>query len=93
MPRAAVFVLSLMLTGLSYRLLVADGSLIHTWQLRAVVENTRLENEQLRARNAALEAEVADLKSGEAALEARARMSLGMVKKDETFYLIVHPRG
>ncbi len=93
MPRAAVFALSLMLTGLSYRLLIADGSLIHTYKLRAEVESAQQENEQLKARNAALEAEVADLKSGEAALEARARMSLGMVKKDETFYLIVEPRG
>ncbi len=93
MPRAAIFALSLMLTGLSYRLLIADGSLIHTWKLRTEVEKAQLRNEQLSARNAALEAEVADLKSGDAALEARARMSLGMVKKDETFYLIVEPHS
>ena len=93
MNRAVVFVLSLLLTGLSYRLLAADGSLLHTYRLHAEVENERQENERLKMRNAGLEAEVADLKSGEAALEARARSSLGMVKKDETFYLIVNPRG
>ena len=39
-------------------------------------------------RNAALDAEVRDLGSGKAAIEARARVGLGMVRRGETFYLI-----
>ena len=45
------------------------------------------EVEKLRARNAALQAEVDDLKSGTAAVEGRARSELGMILPGETFYL------
>ena len=44
--------------------------------------------------NAALEAEVKDLKQGMQAVEERARSELGMIKKGETFYQIVEqPAG
>ena len=46
-------------------------------------------NQQLRQRNAALDAEVRDLKNGTEAIEERARSSLGMVKRDEVFFQIV----
>ena len=44
---------------------------------------------RLRSRNQALEAEVADLKSGLDAIEERARSELGMIDNDETFYQFV----
>ena len=47
----------------------------------------------LKQRNAALAAEVEDLKSGEAAVEDRARSELGMIKPGETFYRVVEPQG
>ena len=43
---------------------------------------------RLAARNAALEAEVQDLKQGLAAAEERARTELGMIEAGETFYQI-----
>ena len=46
----------------------------------------------LQYRNDALAAEVEDLKSGEAAVEERARNELGMIKPGETFYRVVEPR-
>jgi len=36
-----------------------------------------------------LEAEVRDLKEGSEAVEERARMELGMIRKDEVFYQVV----
>ncbi len=45
----------------------------------------------LQQRNDALAAEVEDLKSGEAAVEERARSELGMIKPGETFYRVVEP--
>ena len=47
------------------------------------------DNAGLRQRNDALAAEVQDLKSGEAAVEERARSELGMIKPGETFYRVV----
>jgi cell division protein FtsB len=46
----------------------------------------------LKARNGALDAEVRDLKQGLEAIEERARLELGMIKKDEVFYQIVPAR-
>ena len=43
----------------------------------------------VRLRNQALEAEVADLKSGLDAIEERARTELGMIDENETFYQFV----
>jgi len=46
-------------------------------------------NQQLRDRNAALDAEVINLKQGLEAAEERARTDLGMIGKKETFYQVV----
>ena len=63
------------------------------WQAAGVLEASvvlqREDNARLRARNDALSAEVEDLKSGEAAVEERARAELGMVRQGETFYRVV----
>jgi cell division protein FtsB len=80
-----------MLTALQYRLWVADGGLAHTHRLANEARAQREENAQRVARNAALDAEIRDLKSGTAAIESRARMSLGMVHDGETFFLVVNP--
>jgi len=46
-------------------------------------------NDELAVRNRQLHAEVKDLKQGIEAIEERARHNLGMVKPNETFYLLV----
>ena len=66
-----------------------EGSLGEVWRLRQQVDAQQKENTQLRERNAALEAEVRDLKQGLDAIEERARNELGMVKEGERFYQIV----
>ena len=81
----------MLLTGLQYRLWVADGGLAHTHRLANAVRAQQDENAARVARNAALDAEIRDLKSGTAAIESRARTTLGMIKRDETFYLVVAP--
>lgn len=91
MLRAAIALCVLMLAALQWRLWVADGGVAHTHRLKAQVQAQREENEQLRVRNAARDAEVQDLNSGTAAIEARARTTLGMIKQGETFYLVVTP--
>jgi cell division protein FtsB len=82
-------VLIVMLAGLQYRLWIAEGGIAHTHRLKSELQAQRDDNEKLKARNAAMDAEIKDLKSGFAAIEGRARSSLGMIKQDETFYLVV----
>lgn len=91
MRRIVTVVLTLLLVALQFRLWVAEGGLAHTHRLRAEAQAQREDNARLLARNAALDAEIRDLKSGVAAIESRARMTLGMVREGETFFLVVNP--
>ncbi len=86
-PLAAILFLLLLL--LQYRLWFGDGGLLRLWQLDEAVALQEAENDRLGERNAALEAEVRDLKKGVAAIEERARADLGMVKEGETFFQVV----
>lgn len=74
---------------LQYPLWFGNGSVVNLWRLEREIAAQRGENARLRERNAALEAEVVDLKTGLEAVEERARLELGMVKKDEAFYQII----
>jgi cell division protein FtsB len=87
--RAVIAILLLVLALLQYRLWVGDGGFAENWRLGRRIEAQQAENEVFRQRNRRLEAEVRDLKEGLEAIEERARRDLGMVKRDETFYLIV----
>jgi len=84
-----VTILFCLLLILQYTLWFGNGGLLRVWQLNAMVDRQKVENEELRERNRALEAEVLDLKQGMEAIEERARSDLGMVKKDETFFQVV----
>jgi cell division protein FtsB len=84
-----VILLVLLLVYLQYKLWFGEGSLQDVWQLHQDVEFQRQENIELRERNAALEAEVKDLRQGFDAIEEHAREDLGMVKEGEIFYQVV----
>jgi cell division protein FtsB len=83
--------LLLVLAGLQYKLWWGEGGLREAHALQQRVGEQHTENARLQQRNDALEAEVEDLKSGEAAVEDRARSELGMIKPGETFYRVVEP--
>lgn len=61
------------------------------WDLNAKIELQKSINQELSQRNSELEAEVQDLKKGQAALEERARSELGMIRDGETFIQLVEP--
>ena len=75
--------------GLQAELWFSDDGFRKTRDLRAAVSEQREHNDALRARNAALDAEVVNLKQGQDAAEERARTDLGMIGQDETFYQVV----
>ena len=86
-----IFLAALLLTfsGLQYRLWVGQGSFAHVNDLSSKVELRSAENEVRRQRNDILKAEILDLKEGLAAVEDLARSELGLIKKGETFFLLV----
>lgn len=88
---AALALLLLIAAWLQFKLWRGDGGLGQARALQARVAEQRQENVRLQQRNDALGAEVEDLKSGEAAIEDRARSELGMVKPGEVFYRVVDP--
>ena len=82
-------ILIVLFIGLQYRLWVGEGSFAEVARLHKAIEKQKAENEKIHERNAALDAEVQDLKQGTEAIEERARSELGMIKKDEVFFQIV----
>lgn len=88
-----ILALTVLLALLQYELWFGDGGLRDMWHLEEQVTEQEGENQRLRERNAALAAEVRDLKTGLEAVEARARLELGMIKDDEVFYQVIdsHP--
>lgn len=82
-------VLVALLAWLQYRLWFGGGGQGEVRALQQQVQQQARENSGFKQRNEALTAEVEDLKSGEKAVEERARSELGMIKPGETFYRVV----
>lgn len=89
LPRVLFWILVIAFFSLQLRLWIGDGSLAEVWQLNGAIERQERENHLLSERNKRLRAEVKNLKEGLDAVEERARTQLGMVKEDETFFLII----
>ena len=86
-----IAVLLLIVLALQAKLWFGEGGWREAKALQQTVNEQRAENARLQQRNDALKAEVEDLKSGETAVEERARSELGMIKPGETFYRVVEP--
>jgi len=84
-----LLLLAALLAWLQYRLWFGKGGQGEVDALQAQVREQAYANSGLKQRNDVLAAEVKDLKSGEAAIEERARGELGMIKPGEKFYRIV----
>lgn len=80
------------LLGLQYRLWVGEGSLANVAQLERGVKQQQAENARLRERNNILAVEVDNLKNGLDSIEERARNDVGMIKKDETFFMVLQEK-
>ncbi len=83
----AIFVALIVL--IQYPLWLGKGGWLRAWEVERQVDAQKAKNRQLETRNAALAAEVRDLKTGTEAIEERARHELGMLRPDEIFYQYV----
>jgi cell division protein FtsB len=91
MLRIVALILLVLLIALEVKLWAGQGGMAEVWRLEKTVAEQKRENEELKARNDALAAEVEDLKGGTEAIEERARSELGLVKPGEKFYQVVEP--
>ena len=84
--RALALIFALLIVALQYPMWLGRGGWLQVRELTRQVDAQRRVNEELKARNAALDADVRDLKTGFDAIEERARSELGMIKQDEIFF-------
>jgi cell division protein FtsB len=82
-------VLGALIILIQYPLWLGKGGWLRAWELDRGLAGQHENNARLERRNAALAAEVRDLKQGTEAIEERARYELGMVRKDEVFFQII----
>jgi cell division protein FtsB len=84
--RVLAVIFALLIVALQYPMWLGRGGWLQVRELTRQVESQHQINEELKARNAALDADVRDLKTGFDAIEERARSELGMIKQDEVFF-------
>ncbi len=79
------WLLVVLIALLQYPLWLGKGGWLRVWETSRQLDAQREANQKLEERNAGLDAEVRDLKSGLDAIEERARFELGMIKNGEIF--------
>jgi cell division protein FtsB len=87
--KTLLLVLGVLFVLLQAQLWWGEGSLTDIQRLDREITEQSAANQQLQTRNDALLQEVNDLKNGLDSIEERARSELGLIKKGETFYLIL----
>jgi cell division protein FtsB len=83
--RWPTLILAALIALLQYPLWLGKGGWLRVWDMQRQVEAQREVNQKLEQRNAGLDAEVRDLKTGYDAIEERARFELGLIKDGEVF--------
>lgn len=78
-----------LLVSLQYRLWLGEGSLAHASNLKDQVDVMAAGNSSMRQRNVILKAEIMDLRDGLDAIEEKSRSEYGLIKRNETFFLLV----
>ena len=74
---------------LQFNLWFGNNNMFQVWQIESAIEQQKVENKQMRERNAVLTTEVRDLKQNLEAIEERARNELSMIKQKETFFQVI----
>ncbi|MBT5098073.1 cell division protein FtsB [Gammaproteobacteria bacterium] len=87
--RIFLLFLLIVLVLLQYQLWIAPDGMRAVMQLKQDMQVQQEKNNVLAVRNQVLAAEVQDLKSGNDAIEERARSELGMIRKGETFFQVI----
>jgi cell division protein FtsB len=86
--KVVAVILGALILAIQHPLWLGKGGWLRVWDVDQQLAAQNVKNDRLEVRNAALAAEVKDLKQGSDAIEERARYELGMVKGDEVFFQV-----
>lgn len=86
--RVLILIAAVIFCGLQSLLWLGDDGILDMQDMKQEIAVQQAENDQLAERNRILQAEINDLKQGTEAIEEHARLDLGMVKQNETFFRV-----
>ncbi len=78
-------ILAAFLVAIQAQLWLGKGGVARVAELKSELAQQVAANDQARARNAQLDAELRDLREGLEMVEEKARFELGMIKPDEVY--------
>ena len=86
--RFLTFIFVILISALQYPLWLGKGGWLNVISLQKQIDQQLKVNELIKSENDILLAVVQDLKNGTDVIEGKARFDLGLIKKNETFFLI-----
>ena len=87
------FIFIILILALQYPLWLGKGGWLNVISLQKQIDQQLKVNELIKSENDILLAVVQDLKNGTDVIEGKARFDLGLIKKNETFFLIIDKKN
>ena len=87
------FIFITLILALQYPLWLGKGGWLNVISLQKQIDQQLKVNELIKSENDILLAVVQDLKNGTDVIEGKARFDLGLIKKNETFFLIIDKKN
>ena len=91
--RFLTFIFVTLILALQYPLWLGKGGWLNVISLQNQIDQQLKVNELIKSENDILLAVVQDLKNGTDVIEGKARFDLGLIKKNETFFLIIDKKN
>jgi len=87
------FIFVTLILALQYPLWLGKGGWLNVISLQKQIDQQLKVNELIKSENDILYAVVQDLKNGTDVIEGKARFDLGLIQKNETFFLIIDKKN
>ena len=87
------FIFVTLILALQYPLWLGKGGWLNVISLQKQIDQQLKVNELIKSENDILLAVVQDLKNGTDVIEGKARFDLGLIKKNETFFLVIDKKN
>lgn len=85
-------IVAILFVWLQYQLWFDETGVFSSIEMEEKIAEQVELNEAIEARNQVLAEEIIAIKSGLESIEAKARKELGMVKENETYFIVIKPK-